>query len=230
MKTIAILLCAGEATRWSNYLNSPKHLINIEGERLLDRTTRLIKEAGIDDIYVVTKEYDERYDTNYSKQEVVKVDYEANADADKFLSSKHLWNKEGRTIVFYGDCYFTEEAIRRIVNFKSEEWTLFCRPTASIITGCPYGECFAQSFYPKDLKEHEEMLHYIAQLWKDKVITRCGGWEHYRAMTGRRDKKVRHPHIMTTNYEIIDDFSEDFDTPDDYENWYRNRAKFLSRK
>ena len=48
MKTIAILLCGGEATRWNNYLNSPKHLINIEGERLLDRTTRLIKEAGID--------------------------------------------------------------------------------------------------------------------------------------------------------------------------------------
>ena len=35
---------------------------------------------------------------------------------------------------------------------------------------------------------------------------------------------------MTTNYEIIDDFSEDFDTPEDYENWYRNRTKFLSRK
>src|SRR5690606_37023468 len=124
----------------------------------------------------------ERYNTPYSKQTPVKIDYENNADADKFLSSKHLWNKDGRTLVFYGDCYFTEEAMDTIINFEKEEWTLFCRPNASKITGTPWGECFAQSFYPQHIKRHEDKLNEIAHLHKTKQIKRCGGWEHYRAM------------------------------------------------
>lgn len=61
MKTTAIIICAGDATRWGNYLGVPKHLIEIEGERLLDRTVRLLRERGITDIFIVVKRPSKKY-------------------------------------------------------------------------------------------------------------------------------------------------------------------------
>ena len=218
----AIIICAGEASRWGNYLNTPKHLITIEGERLLDRTVRLLRERGIEEIYTVVRSMTREYRVPGAAQYVAALDPEAHGDADKFLSSRDLWNKHGRTLVFYGDCYFTEEAMDTIIGFASREWTLFCRPQASEITGTPWGECFAHSFYPEDLERHENRLHYIIRLFKQGAINRLGGWEHYRAMTGRSGEDVG-KHVMTTHYVTIDDWTDDFDYPKDLESWLENR-------
>lgn len=227
MKTTAIIICAGEASRWNNHLNTKKHLIEIEGERLLDRTIRLLKERGITEIYTVVKEITPEYHVEGAAQYKANLQPEKYVDADKFLSSEELWNKDGRTLVFYGDCYFTDEAMDTIVGFTSKEWTLFCRPNPSRITGTRWGECFAQSFYPDDHARHRAALLRIARLFKEGVITRCGGWEHYRAMVGRSDDKIRRPHVMSTNYVEIDDWTDDFDYPEDYETWQKRRKAAL---
>lgn len=229
MKTRAIIICAGEATRWGNHLNTPKHLIEIEGERLLDRTVRLLNERGVEDVHVVVKAEDARYKVPGSKLYIAKLDYEKNADADKFLSSKKLWNKKGRTIVFYGDCYFTDEAMDTIIGHEPKDWVLFCRPGASRITGTKWGECFAQSFYPDQIAEHEAALYRIADLKKQGVIRRCGGWEHYRAMLGRGDQALNR-HTMSDRYVEINDWTDDFDYPDDYETWIKRRSRVLLRQ
>lgn len=220
----AIIICAGEATRWGNYKDTPKHLIEIEGERLLHRTVRLLNERGVSDVHVVVKKKSELYEVEGSTQYEAKLDYEQNADADKFLSSKELWNRDGRTLVIYGDCYFTDEAMDTIVGYPGKGWKLFCRPDASKITGTPWGECFAQSFYPADLERHEAALHRIAELKKSGKIRRCGGWEHYRAMQGYPDEKLNR-HVMAGNFILIDDWTDDFDYPKDYDEWNRRRAK-----
>lgn len=217
--TTAIVIAGGEAKRWENHLGVPKHLIEIDGETILSRTARLLKENGVSSIYVATKEYDSRYDVPYATQVVVDIDYENNADVDKFLSSKHLWNEEGRTLVVYGDCYFTEEAIHTVINYPAREWTLFCRPNASSITGTRWGECFVQSFYPEHIEEHERSLHRVAELQKSGELKSGGGWHHYRVMEGLPPKK----HAMRNRYVEIDDWTDDFDFPSDYEQWMKNR-------
>jgi len=230
-KIRAIIICAGEATRWGNYLNTRKHLIEIEGEKLLHRTVRLLRERGVDDIFVVAKpDTGDLYDVPGSQLYHPNLQPEKYVDADKFLSSEELWSKDGRTLVFYGDCYFTEDAMNTIINFTSKDWTLFCRPNASKITGTPWGECFAQSFYPDDISRHRAALLRIARLYKEGVINRCGGWEHYRAMVGRSDDKIRKPHVMSTNYVEIDDWTDDFDYPKDYDSWLKKRNAFILRR
>ncbi len=229
MNTKAIIICAGEATRWGDYLGTKKHLIEIEGERLLNRTVRLLKERGVEEIYIVVKEITDAYHVEGATQWKANLNPDANVDADKFLSSQELWNDDGRTLVFYGDCYFTDEAMDTIVNFTSREWTLFCRPNASKVTGTPWGECFAQSFYTDDIPRHRAALLRIARLYKDGVITRCGGWEHYRAILGRPDARIRRPHVMGSNYVEIDDWTDDFDYPKDYDSWIEKRSAFLLR-
>lgn len=223
MNTRAIIICAGDATRWGNHLGVPKHLIEIDGERILDRTVRLLKENGIDDIYIVVKRITEDYLVPGAIQSVAHLNPE-NVDADKFLSSRFLWNEKGRTIVLYGDVYFSDNAMKTIATSDIKEWTLFARYGESFITGTKWGECFAQSFYPDSISLHEENLYRIADLKKKGYLNRCGGWEHYRAMIGLNNGLLN-SHVKGSNFVEIDDWTDDFDYPIDYERFLSRRKK-----
>ena len=222
--TTAIIIAAGEATRWGDYLGTPKHLVKVDDEPIIYRSVRLLLKNGITDINVVGPD-DDRYRIEGSKLFIPQKNYEKNADADKFLNSESLWNTEGRTIVLYGDVFFTEEAMKTICEWEGTDWRLFCRYGPSSVTGTPYGECFAQSFYPKDLKRHKKMLEYIAELWFTKQINRCGGWEHARAMAGVTGPQVRMHRHKPKLYHIIDDWTDDFDKPQDYDRFMENWSK-----
>jgi hypothetical protein len=220
--TNAIIICAGEGTRWGDYLGVPKHLIEVDGERILNRLVRLINKYAVEDtkIYVVARDHDKRYEVPGSTY------YEAdlnphNFDADKFLSSRALWNGQGRTVVFYGDCYFTDEAVKTIMEHEGADWLLFARFDKSDITGCPWGECFAQSFYPKDIDRHAVALYELVALLQKRVLDRCGGWEHYRMMNGI-DPKI---HEKKGGFFEINDFTDDFDYPADFDRWLENYKK-----
>lgn len=221
--TTAIIIAAGEATRWGDYLGTPKHLVKVDDEPIIYRSVRLLLKNGITDINVVGPD-DDRYRIEGSKLFIPQKNYEKNADADKFLNSESLWNTEGRTIVLYGDVFFTEEAMKTICEWEGTDWRLFCRYEPSRLTGTPWGECFAQSFYPKDIERHKKMLEYVAGLWFRRQIKRCGGWEHARAMAGIRVDLGRHYHKPKL-YHIIDDWTDDFDTPEDYDRFMENWSK-----
>jgi len=217
----AIIIAAGEASRWKNHLGIPKHFAPVDGEPIIYRTVRLLRERSVVDIYVVGPADDPRYAIEGSTLFVPKKEPH-NQDADKFLNSRDLWDANGRTVVFYGDVFFTEYAMDSIVNFEGKDWTLFCRFDSSQYTGTGWGECFAQSFYPKDIEEHKEKLYYIADLKRKNIIDRCGGWEHYRAMQGYRDHEVKeHLHRKGKVFEI-NDWTDDFDHPTDYERFIEN--------
>jgi len=208
-----IIICAGEATRWSNYLGTTKHMATLNGEPILERTIRLLRKNNVhrDDIFVVSKDYNTKA-----------VDYrpklnKRNHDADKFLSSKELWNKQGRTVILYGDVYFSENAIKTIIDDGCEYWRMFCRPTASEITGTPYGECFAVSFMPHDHKQCYKTLKQLVYLYRGELLNRIGGWEWARLMAGIRPSKLQKHREGLPVYVTIDDETDDIDFPSDYE-------------
>lgn len=212
----AIIIAAGEATRWNNHTGTTKHFAVFNGEPVINRTVRLLRENGVEreDIYIVSKDYRIEGANNYH----IVPNYEENADADKFLSSTDLWSKDERTVIFYGDVYFSDSAMKQIVSYEGDDWRLFCRPTPSTITGTPWGECFAISIYPKDHEKTLSQLRRIAELHRTKAISRCGGWELARAMMGKPDNKIRHPHVTSSPlYYIIDDETDDIDYPEDYD-------------
>lgn len=220
-----IVICAGEATRWGNHRGTPKHLLAPEGERLLDRTVRLAREHGAGRVLVVSKPGDARYEAPGAERVDAQLD-PRNADADKFLSSRHLWARTGRTVILYGDVWFDDDAMRRIITDERADWLLWCRPGASQVTGATSGECFAITFGTQWQGEFVTALHRVASLWRAGLLRRCGGWETYRAMCGRSDSELR-THRMHGRYEQIDGWTEDFDKPLDYERWLdrrRNRS------
>jgi len=208
-KTNCIIICAGDATRWKNHLGVPKHLINIGGETLIERAVKLIHKYKTEDVDVniVVKDLnDERYivDGAGTLQAHLNPD---NEGADKFLSSKGLWNHNGRTLVFYGDVWFSDDCMKQVMEHKGKDWIMFANKA----------ECFVQSFYPKDLKEHEANLHKIKRAFKAGHTKLCGGWNQYRAMNGY-DLNV---HKIGDKFILIDDLTDDFDFDWEFTPWMR---------
>lgn len=208
----AIVIAAGKATRWGDYLDTPKHLIEIDGESILNRTTRLLKKRAKQVWAVVPN--DGRYRQHSANSLTVEP---KDADADKFYSSRRLWN--GNTAIVYGDCYLTDAAVEAIMA-PVDDWVMYCRPGASDITGCPYGECFALSVPAHQLDWVADRVVWLAGMQALGETWRSGGWELYRALTGQPLDR----HAMTTNYAVIDDWTEDFDHPADYEMWMHRRS------
>lgn len=106
-----VIMSAGKGTRWNNYLGVPKHLVEINGETLLGRTTRLLKKNGIDD-FIITGN-DERY-SEYGKL-VPQTDNDCEIDRFEKIDEPVCY--------LYGDVYYTENAIKTIINADVQDIT-----------------------------------------------------------------------------------------------------------
>jgi len=213
----ALIIAAGDGTRWDDYLGLPKHLAPVDGEPIIHRSIRLLRENHVQDVRVVTR--DERYLAHGATLEPPVGFEDAGGGIKKFLDSSHLWHPTERTLVVYGDVFFTENAMRTITSFAGSDWTLFCRFGCSSCTGCTHQECFAQSFLPEHHEEHMRALLAVAKWHALGLIKRAGGWEHYYTMCGLKIaglKRYRHEDPGCRRV-VIDDFTDDFDRPRDYQ-------------
>lgn len=202
--TTILILCAGEAKRWNNYLGVPKQLIPINGEPLLDRTVRLLHLKELYDINII------------SNDERLKVNNESFYRPKKFewivetlLSTQSLWNKN--TIVLLGDVFFTQDAINTIDHLK-ETLHIYGRYGASEFTSTPWGEIFALSFQQSDWSQIISNAENV--ILQTKVGSRGKLWELYRSIAGFPHNE----HLIEDEIFIsINDFTDDFDFPSDYD-------------
>lgn len=192
-----IIMCAGKGTRWNNYLGVPKHLIEINGETLLGRTTRLLKENGIKDYIITTS------DTRYKKYGETMPQSFNDCEIDRFEPIN------GKEIVYlYGDVYYSEDAIKTIIN----------TPTDNILFFGSCVEVFAVKIKNKKLfYEHKDK---VKRLYLKKEINRCIGWEIYRSLNNIPFNE----HIIKDMYIKIEDETDDIDYPQDYENFIKERS------
>ena len=220
----AIIMAAGSANRWGNYLGVPKQLIKINGEPLLHRTIRLLRENGVKDIIVTVPK--KGYFGDIGVEEVEGV---SGCEVDKFLNAKQY----SGGIFIWGDCYFTESAIKKIVSNK-KDLMFFGRRGASKITGKRCGELFAVKTNNEFFKKAEEIKKH-----KEKM-RRCASWELYTYITeGVIPYKNFRKYVkggVGKRFVHIDDETDDFDYPRDYDRWIKNctldkkKTKTLGRK
>lgn len=222
--THCIILCGGRNSRWKGYRGTHrKHLVKVEGEILLSRTLRLVAAYEPARTFVVVNEDDldlyKAYLSNNTELYGIKETVPHQTDAYKFLSSKELWNPTGRTIVLLGDVWFSENAIKTIFKNPADDWTAFGRNGASKFTGHPYGELFAHSF--TDYREHELTLDKLDEMYRAGTCKRvASGWAHYQLMIGK-DPNI---HTVGPRFVEIDDFTDDFDCPEDFDAWMAGRS------
>ena len=186
-----IIMAAGLGTRWNNYLGVPKHLITINNETLLGRTTRLLKENGISD-YVITCE-----DPRYMQYGPVSPQTKHDCEIDRYEET--LVN--GPVCYLYGDVYYSEEAIKKIVNHDPDDVMFFGNDHE--IVGIKI----------KDTDLFFKHKNYVKQLYLTRQIGRCIGWEIYRSMNNLPFDQ----HIISNRYILFEDETDDIDYPYEYE-------------
>lgn len=183
-----IIMAAGEGKRWNNYLGIPKHLIEIGGETLLARTTRLLKENGIHD-YVITG-HDERY-AQYGN---IIPQSKHDCEIDRFEEV------DEPVCYLYGDVYYTEAAMKTIVKARTDEIMFFGSKE----------EIFAIKIH--DYKKFYEHKARVKKYFLEHRLNRCIGWEIYRSLS-TIDFRT---HAFNERYTFILDGTDDFDYPEDY--------------
>lgn len=217
--TRALILAGGEGKRWANYLGVPQHLIPIKGEPLLHRTQRLLHERGVEDIRVVCKPRDRnRYVMPYARHEPMRyVEREWEQEQE---SSRHAWNIYGKTIILYGDVYFTEPLLDAITADSGDPWKVYARWSGSEITGKGYGEMFGWVFNLD--------AHAVIDAARDNAIAhvedgrwwRALGWEVFRDAIGL---PIPQYGGGSDSEHAVDwsDASDDFDHPKDWDVWQK---------
>ena len=119
-----IIMCGGNYPQFSK----PKQLMIVNGEILVERTIRLLKENGINDITICTN--CNKFD--YLKLPILKQN-------NKYVSKGNQENKKSECCwlnafylleepccYIYGDVYFSDEAIKTIVKTKVKNTMFFC--------------------------------------------------------------------------------------------------------
>ena len=218
-----IVAAAGNQSRWGNYLGVPKHLVPIDGEPLLRRTVRQLTGHEV----IVVGPDDARYRIPGSR--LVTPSEDGGKWAGPLIYTQQLRDPDGRTLLLLGDTCFSDEGMATILGYEAREWRLFCRFDGSRLTGARWGEAWGHSFWPEHWERHDDRIRYIMDLCRRKVIRRNGLWEHYRAMAGAQGGAVgRHDRLgMATE---IDDWTEDFDFPRDWNLWIALRTAALTRR
>lgn len=218
MNTKVLISVGGDQERWGNYLGINKHHVRVNGETILERMVRLFRSFGIADISLVG--WDESYKIPGTKFLSPMVD-KSKGDANKYLCSQEYWNQSGRTIVVFGDVYFSDKAIYKIAFDQHRDWTLFGRTTDSII-GKTHPEPFALSFHPQEITKIKIAAVRCVDLFDKQITNGVSLWHLYRALVGLPDK-LMDKNLFGEHLVDIDDLTDDFDNKEDFHRFFSGK-------
>ena len=187
-----IIMADGKGTRWNNYHNIPKHLIEIDGETLLARTVRLLRENDARADIVITS-HDPRYEVpgarRYEPQnnhlEIDRFTEELIADDVCFL---------------YGDTFYSESVIQKIADTPAEKLLFFGNERSIVAIKVADGALFRQH------------VDRVRALFLARKIEKCIGWQVYQSFEGLPFGEK----TIAADYILIQDGTEDFNSPADY--------------
>jgi hypothetical protein len=206
-----IILCAGLAERWKNYLNRPKQLAPILGQPLLVRTIQQLHQHRLKDIHIVS--HDTRLHipgTNLITPE------QSHCTLASLNSTCSLWKRS--QIILLGDVCYSDKALKTIIEFDQSLMFFGC-PGANPYTGTPHAELFALKFTKSALPRVKQALSIALADASDGGRGKL--WELYAVLCGRSLKEVQKTkNIGGVDYTLftpIIDLTDDIDTPEDYQ-------------
>ena len=199
---MVIIMCGGV---YSNF-KAPKALSVINGETLVERTIRLLKNVGIDDIYISAT------DERFSKLGVPVLKH---LNSYKYVDGKcyGYWidayyptNKP--CIYLHGDVYYTEDAINKIVNLNPCVNTFIgneiARNKEHKNWGEPFGWIIVNQQEFRNAIDKTKMLQDEGKLERGYALS----WELYRVLNGLDPNKM---YILDESYLSINDSTCDID-------------------
>lgn len=198
-----IIMCGG------NYddFTIPKQLTIINGETLIERTIRLLKENGITEIYISSN--DKRFD-KYGVRLEHNNTYEVKKGKVYGYWLDAYYPMKEPCVYLHGDVYYSENAIKKIINYKSDKNIFIGNEIAKNPEHNNWGEPFGWIVNnPEIFKKGIELTKYLQD------IGRCErgfaiSWELYRILNGLN---INQQYILDDTYLTINDETIDIDYP-----------------
>lgn len=198
-----IIMCGGKY----DHFQTPKQLSVVNGETLLERTMRLLKENGITDIYIssnnpIFKKYGNLLEHENSYK------YENGKIYGYWLDAYYPLNEP--CVYLHGDVYYSEDAIKKIINLSPKVNTFIGNEIAKNKEHKNWGEPFG--WIVVNQEEFKEGIKKTKQLQDEGKLERgfAISWELYRVLNGL---DVNKQYILDETYLSINDETIDIDAP-----------------
>jgi len=193
-----VLLCGSN----HNLINGiPRQLVCVNGERVLDRTIRLLRENGVDDIAITAT------DKAFRSVEAEQIEYKQ-TDPKVWVNCFYPMDKP--VCYIFGDVFFSENAIRTIVETETDDIEFFASspPFATNYTR-QWAEPFA--FKVQNTKRFAECIEKVRAYTKQRKFRRDPiAWEVWQVI---KDTPLNV--IDYNNYTAINDYTCDIDCEED---------------
>lgn len=202
-----IIMCGG----YYDTFNKHKSLSVINGEPLVERTIRLLKQNGIEDYYISSN------DDSFKKYgKVLKhtntYRYENGIIKGYWVDAYYPTNEP--VIYLHGDVYYTEDAIKKILNLNPKVNTMIGNRWALNENHDKVGEPFG--WIVVDQKSFREAIDKCKKLQDESKIDRgyAISWELYEVLNGY---DINDFIITKDTYLAIYDETDDVDYPEQIE-------------
>lgn len=193
-----VIMANGKGRRWANYGGIPKHLIQVEGETLLARTSRLLHTFDENAKVIITSSNPAcvaqgalRHVPEQNSYELDRYCYELIEDGICFL---------------YGDVFYTWDAICSIVNTYTEGVTFYGNKY-SIVAVKVQDSCMMK-----------QGIDALKEQIKAGAIEDAKGWHLYHYLRGMELEG----RATDETFIFISDITRDFNYPDDWETFKRS--------
>ena len=201
-----IIMCGGTYGR-----GQPKQLTKICGEPILERTIRLLRAEGVEDLAISAT--DPRF-SDFGLPVLRHVNAFFVKDGEVIGGSwvNAFYPTDEPACYIFGDVVFSPEAIHKIVNTSTSSIRFFgSTPPFSPLYIKPYAEPFA--FKVEDQRRFRAAIDFVNANLTTWIFTRHPiAWELWQVIQGRDVRLINYESVTAIN-----DYTCDVDSPEDAE-------------
>ena len=190
-------MCGGGYPNW----HTARHLTKLtNGETIISRTIRLLKENGVEDIAISSN-----YDCFNNLGVPILRHNNPYIQGKQSLWLDAFYPTDKPVCYIFGDVIFSPAAIKKIVETQTTDIEFFASaPPFAANYPKAHAEPFA--FKVVNTKKFWEAVSTTRQLFLEHKIKRCIAWQLWQVIKGTVLN-----HIDYTNYKVINDYTCDID-------------------
>lgn len=202
-----IIMCGGRYRQWE----TPRHMTKVNGEEIVARTIRLLRENGVEDIAISSgNDIFKKFGVPVLKHENTYDAEGPNRTAGHWVDAFYPANEP--TCYIFGDVFFSPEAIKTIVETETDSIQFFASaPPFAAEYRKPWAEPFALKVIDTDrLKrsiEETKRLDRERRFWRKPIM-----WELWSVITEGELNEIDYG-----SYKAINDYTCDIDYPSEAE-------------
>lgn len=204
---IYIIMCGGVYKQWTR----PRQLTKINGEPIIARTIRLLRECGVDDIAISSNS------SFFNEFGVPVLHHDNEWEVFGYNNSKGSWANgfyplDVPVCYIFGDVVFSKNAIKTIVETETDDVEFFA-------SAPPFRQDYPKNWAEPFAFKVVNLEHFRYSISMFNYFKREGyffrdpmAWELWQII---KDTPINR--IDYTNYTVINDYTCDIDVPEDVE-------------